>query len=246
MSTAVVDVRDATRPDEGACERAGRGVKRIVSIVVGVCMLHAGLLALVLRDGALHSVPVRRQVMIATLIASTAATAAAAVAMPRAMRQAGPAPKPAARREPATSRPPASAYPRAPAHDVPVPDGSRQAPVASADERRSVPSSDAVSNAAQTQTQTPRFVAHPACALVKPDYPPQSLRMGEHGTVIVELETDATGRVVAARVVTGSGYLRLDAAAREAVLASRCAPHLEEGVATPTRAHAPVTFNLDE
>lgn len=114
------------------------------------------------------------------------------------------------------------------------------------------------SNAAQTQTQTqtqtqaspapttPRFIAHPECALTKPDYPPQSLRMSEHGTVLVELETDAAGQVVAARVVTGSGYPRLDAAAREAVLASRCAPHMENGAPIPTRARAPITFNLDE
>ena len=110
----------------------------------------------------------------------------------------------------------------------------------------------------QTQAQTqpesrsssvsapPRFVAHPDCALVKPDYPPQSLRLGEHGTVLVELETDAAGQIVAARVVTGSGYPRLDAAAREAVLASRCAPHVFDGAPVPTRARAPIAFNLDD
>ncbi|HDR9766908.1 TPA: energy transducer TonB [Burkholderia cepacia ATCC 25416] len=92
----------------------------------------------------------------------------------------------------------------------------------------------------------PRFVAHPDCALVKPDYPPQSLRLGEHGTVLVELETDATGQIVAARVVTGSGYPRLDAVAREAVLASRCAPHVFDGAPVPTRARAPIAFNLDD
>lgn len=92
----------------------------------------------------------------------------------------------------------------------------------------------------------PRFVAHPDCALVKPDYPPQSLRLGEHGTVLVELETDAAGQIVAARVVTGSGYPRLDAAAREAVLASRCAPHVFNGAPVPTRARAPIAFNLDD
>ncbi|CAB3757728.1 hypothetical protein LMG29660_03286 [Burkholderia puraquae] len=92
----------------------------------------------------------------------------------------------------------------------------------------------------------PRFVAHPECALVTPDYPPQSLRTGEHGTALVELETDAAGRVIAARVVTGSGYPRLDAAAREAALASRCAPYLENGVRSPMRARVPITFNLDE
>ncbi|MBN3748649.1 energy transducer TonB, partial [Burkholderia sp. Se-20373] len=92
----------------------------------------------------------------------------------------------------------------------------------------------------------PRFVAHPECALVPPDYPLQSLRAGEHGTALVELETDAAGRVVAARIVAGSGSPRLDAAARDAVLASRCAPHVENGTALPMRARVPITFNLDE
>ncbi|WP_244106911.1 energy transducer TonB [Burkholderia cenocepacia] len=58
------------------------------------------------------------------------------------------------------------------------------------------------------------------------------------------------GRVVAARVVTGSDYPRLDAAARDAVLASRCAAHVENGTPpttpTPMRARVPITFNLDE
>ncbi|OXI30684.1 hypothetical protein CFB89_26490 [Burkholderia sp. AU16741] len=69
---------------------------------------------------------------------------------------------------------------------------------------------------------------------------------GEHGTARVELETDAAGQAVAARVVTGGGYPRLDAAARDAVLASRCAAHGENGAPSPTRARVPITFNLDE
>ncbi|MEB2606898.1 energy transducer TonB [Burkholderia cenocepacia] len=52
--------------------------------------------------------------------------------------------------------------------------------------------------------------------------------------------------MVAARVVTGSGYPRLDAAARDAVLASSCAAHVENGTPTPMRARVPITFNLDE
>ncbi|WP_260426980.1 energy transducer TonB [Burkholderia cenocepacia] len=52
--------------------------------------------------------------------------------------------------------------------------------------------------------------------------------------------------MVAARVVTGSDYPRLDAAARDAVLASSCAAHVENGTPTPMRARVPITFNLDE
>ncbi|WP_157692753.1 energy transducer TonB [Burkholderia sp. ABCPW 11] len=57
---------------------------------------------------------------------------------------------------------------------------------------------------------------------------------------------DAAGRVVAARVATGSGYPRLDAAARDTGLASRCATHAKNGAPSPMRARAPITFNLDE
>ncbi|MDR8053609.1 energy transducer TonB [Burkholderia cenocepacia] len=52
--------------------------------------------------------------------------------------------------------------------------------------------------------------------------------------------------MVAARVVTGSDYPRLDAATRDAVLASRCAAQVENGTPTPMRARVPITFNLDE
>lgn len=93
---------------------------------------------------------------------------------------------------------------------------------------------------------TPRRVAHLDCALVKPDYPSQSLRRGQAGTVVVELESDVAGRVSAARIVTSSGYEHLDEAARAAVLASHCRPYAEDGRPIPALADVPVTFNLDE
>ncbi|OED15536.1 hypothetical protein A9Z05_14605 [Burkholderia sp. A2] len=69
---------------------------------------------------------------------------------------------------------------------------------------------------------------------------------GEPGTALVELETDAAGRMVAAHVVTGSDYPRRDVAARDAALAGRCAAHAENGAPSPMRAREPITFNLDE
>ncbi|WP_164725530.1 hypothetical protein [Burkholderia cenocepacia] len=45
--------------------------------------------------------------------------------------------------------------------------------------------------------------------------------------------------------MTGTGYPRLDAAARVAVLASRCAAHGENGAPSPLRARVSITFNLD-
>lgn len=203
--------------------------------------------------------------MVATLIAAppeastTAAAKAKPVAASHAVQEATSAPRSSAGSVSRMNRQVASGRPRPPAHDAPVPAPAQSGPSLPAAAQRDTPHDDAAARMptpTQTQTQPesrsssvsapPRFVAHPDCALVKPDYPPQSLRLGEHGTVVVELETDAAGQIVAARVVTGSGYPRLDAAAREAVLASRCAPHVFDGEPVPTRARAPIAFNLDD
>ncbi len=235
---------------------------RVASVVAVVCVLHVGGFVLLAREQVVHSVPVQRQVMVATLIApapeasTMTTTATKSMAVPHAMPRATSVLRSSASRESSTAKPIEPVRTRPQVHDTPAP--LRPVPDAAAVERHGAPQNVVPSNAAQTQTQTqtqtqaspapttPRFIAHPECALTKPDYPPQSLRMSEHGTVLVELETDAAGQVVAARVVTGSGYPRLDAAAREAVLASRCAPHMENGAPIPTRARAPITFNLDE
>lgn len=95
-------------------------------------------------------------------------------------------------------------------------------------------------------TSTPRHVAHLDCALTKPDYPAQSLRRAEAGTAIIELDTAADGHVAAARVATTSGFARLDEAARDAALASRCQPYVEDGKPAPARADVPFTFTLSE
>ncbi|RQU69090.1 TonB family protein [Burkholderia cenocepacia] len=71
-------------------------------------------------------------------------------------------------------------------------------------------------------------------------------RQGKHGTALVEPETDAAGRSPRVSLPPGSGYPRLDAATRDAVLASRCAAQVENGTPTPMRAPVPITFNLDE
>jgi len=50
-----------------------------------------------------------------------------------------------------------------------------------------------------------------------PDYPPVSRRLGEQGTVVLEVLVDANGHAVEAKVVQSSGFPRLDAAAVEGV-----------------------------
>lgn len=262
MSTAAFGAREVSGANGVVRDRARHRGMRVASVVAAVCMLHVGVFVLIAREQVVRSVPVQRPVMIATLIApapevsAMTTTATKSMAASHAMHRATSVPRSSASSESSTTKPVARVRARSLAHDAPA--LLQPVPDATAVERHGAPQNVVPSNAAQTQTQTqtqtqaspapttPRFIAHPECALTKPDYPPQSLRMGEHGTVLVELETDAAGQVVAARVVAGSGYPRLDAAAREAVLASRCAPHVENGAPIPTRARAPITFNLDE
>lgn len=78
-----------------------------------------------------------------------------------------------------------------------------------------------------------------------PAYPPLSRRLGETGKVVLRVELDATGRVASARVLTGSGSARLDAAALAAVKAWRCQPAQRDGQAVPAVAMQPFKFTLE-
>lgn len=262
MSAAAFGAEEATGVHGAAGDRACHRGTYVAAVVAVVCVLHAALFVLLAHEQIVRSEPLQRRVMVATLIAAApevttmAAAKAKSVAASRAAQGATSAPRSLAGSALRTNRQAASGRTRPPVHDALVPAPARpgpSSPAATAVAQRDTPHDDA---AVQTQTQPesrsspvqapPHFVAHPDCTLVKPDYPPQSLRLGEHGTVLVELETDAAGQVVAARVAAGSGYPRLDAAARDAVLASRCAPHVFNGAPVPTRARAPIAFNLDE
>ena len=75
-----------------------------------------------------------------------------------------------------------------------------------------------------------------------PAYPPLSRRLGEEGTVVLRVELDEEGVVVAARVVAGSGFSRLDEAALAAVRTWRCTPARRER--QPVRAVALQPFRF--
>ena len=75
-----------------------------------------------------------------------------------------------------------------------------------------------------------------------PNYPVPSRRMGEAGTAVLRVELDEQGRVDAARIATGSGHARLDAAALTAVKAWRCTPAQRNG--QPVRAVALQPFKF--
>jgi protein TonB len=69
-----------------------------------------------------------------------------------------------------------------------------------------------------------------------PAYPPQSRHLREQGEVTLRVELDEHGQVTEAGVIKSSGYARLDAAGRSAVMTWRCNPVLRDG--KPARAIA--------
>ncbi len=75
-----------------------------------------------------------------------------------------------------------------------------------------------------------------------PAYPPLSRRLGEEGKLVLRVELDEGGRVNIARVVTSSGFKRLDEAAMVAVKTWRCNPPQRNG--QPVRAIALQPFNF--
>lgn len=78
-----------------------------------------------------------------------------------------------------------------------------------------------------------------------PAYPSLSRRLGETGKVVLRVELDETGRVSAARVITSSGFDRLDAAALAAVRTWRCRPAQRDGQAVRSVALQPFDFTLE-
>jgi protein TonB len=76
-------------------------------------------------------------------------------------------------------------------------------------------------------------------------FPVQALRQRMHGTVLLRVLVDETGRPVAVTVEHGSGYALLDRSAREQVLAGwRFQPATVHGQPVRAWARVPVAFDL--
>jgi protein TonB len=78
------------------------------------------------------------------------------------------------------------------------------------------------------------------------EYPRLARRLGEQGSVLLEIEVDGWGRPRAIRVLDSSGFPRLDEAAVEAARSWSYAPATQAGVAVTGRLEHRVTFALDE
>jgi periplasmic protein TonB len=76
-----------------------------------------------------------------------------------------------------------------------------------------------------------------------PQYPAQSRRLGEQGTVKWRVLIGTDGKASQPELVQSSGFSRLDEAAKQAVLAWRYLPGKRGGVPQPMPAIIPLTFN---
>jgi len=76
-------------------------------------------------------------------------------------------------------------------------------------------------------------------------YPAASRRFGEQGRVSVRVRVDASGQPDAMHVVRSSGHPRLDAAALDAVRATRFHPYTQDGRAMPFWVVMPLIFELE-
>ena len=76
------------------------------------------------------------------------------------------------------------------------------------------------------------------------DYPVESLRKGEAGSVIIRVRIDAAGEPVDAKIEQSSGFRNLDRAARQAVMRWRYAPKVANGSAVESEILVPVDFKI--
>ncbi len=78
----------------------------------------------------------------------------------------------------------------------------------------------------------------------QPLYPLEALRRGQHGAVVVVIHVAPSGRAAGADVVSSSGHMLLDRAAREAVLTWRFLPAMKGGRAVAS--DLPMRFIFEE
>lgn len=176
---------------------------------------------------------------------------------PQPVRTAAPRPKP-----PAPRTPPKPAPPREPPHrhlaaQAPVlsPHEAVEPVPAPAPQPVPEPAADPVPPVIEAPPAPPPAPSKPVGPLTlaselalacpertAPAYPRLSRRLGETGLVVLRVELDETGRVVAAQVKRSSGSPRLDAAALTAVRSWRCQPARRDG--QPVRAVATQPFNF--
>ncbi len=115
------------------------------------------------------------------------------------------------------------------------------APAAPAAESDSSPAPE------QTALQTVAVTADQQAHVIERkalDYPIESLRNDESGSVMIRVRISAAGEPVNAEIEQSSGFRNLDRAARQAAMRWRYAPKIENGIAVETEILVPVDFKI--
>jgi len=86
----------------------------------------------------------------------------------------------------------------------------------------------------------PPVVKANACR--QPEYPPVSERLGEAGSVVLQLLVGVDGKVTDSKVESSSGYERLDKAAQAALSRCKFEPGTVDGMPSPAWAQLKYTF----
>ena len=82
--------------------------------------------------------------------------------------------------------------------------------------------------------------------LTQPLYPPQSIRTGEAGTVVLSVLVLGNGRVGDVRIDQSSGHPRLDESAAREARRWKLKPGTRDGVPVAMWKQIPVTFRLKD
>ena len=85
----------------------------------------------------------------------------------------------------------------------------------------------------------------PLLPLTHPEYPTAARRLGEHGTVVLDLYVQSDGSVADVRVHKSSGFARLDDSAASEARRWRLAPSTLNGDSVAAWGRFAVTFKLD-
>jgi protein TonB len=85
-----------------------------------------------------------------------------------------------------------------------------------------------------------------ACRIPAPVYPPKARRLGEAGTVHVQVRIGTDGLFSDVHVLTSSNFPDLDSAAIQAISGGSCQPYRQNGVAVAVSAIQPIFFNLGD
>lgn len=202
-------------------------------------VLTAHLLVLIALGKAPPSEPPARTVMIAVLPGAVAPAPIAPAAPP-----ATAAPSRTVPARPLPVRSTALARPAAPG-ELPV-TSDEAAPPASPPARVQSNPTPPASEAAAPPSDSPANYHAAYLHNPQPPYPLLSRKLREEGKVRLRVRVSAAGRAEAVELVTGSGFSRLDEAARSAVAGWQFVPARQQGQAVAGWVEVPIQFNLEK